>query len=358
MTTATPEPTVTACIAGDDMPWHSWTTPRIITTTMDQLSVRDLDGGLMLAHNGEVQGPATRRGLQELSWKVGFDAGFILDKLPRQIGSEVINHRIGAYRADKEVAVILEDNQFTAFLPSARQILPYAETAQTAYETMREAFGEVQIDHASVAGQGGMNLRLLTDLDQPITRRVGDSLQMGILVRQDYGETIDVSLYLRRLICLNGMTSNQTQFSWQNKFEGSREHQRTWLSSSIAEALGAYEGIVDRSRQMASTRFEGDPESALRERARAMGFPARHLPALFAAYAEEPGQSEWDLLNAVTRVATHAGLPNNLGPRLQTVAGDWARSFDVVTARMPRPLAVSVGARILEQINETPNDEE
>lgn len=349
MSNSTALPSSPSLVIDGNMPWAGWATPRIVPTMMQNLNAAvNGEGNLLIRNEGEVLGPATRRGLQQLSHKVGFDAGFVMEKLPAHLAAEVINHRIAADRADREVCLVVEGDRFTSFLPSVREVLAYSETAQLAHNVMTDLFGNVSVDYAN-AGEG-MSLRLLTDLEQPVTRKKGDVLQMGVQVRQDYGTSIEVDLYLRRLICLNGMTAAQTAFSWQNRFEGTRDHQQVWLSASIAEALGAYEQVVERSRMMATTRFEGDPESALRERARAMNFPMRHFPALLAAFQEEEGNSEWDLLNAMTRVATHAGLPNNLGNRMQAVAGEWSRNFDVVTARMPRPLAVAAGARIINEI--------
>lgn len=77
-----------------------------------------------------------------------------------------------------------------------------------------------------------------------------------------------------------------------------------------------------------------------------MGLPQRYWPALLAAFDEEPGDTEWDMLNAFTRLGTH----NNLGStsrNVQRAAGDWVGNFEMVTARLPRPMAQAVGAEIL-----------
>lgn len=331
-------------------PWNEWPTPRILTAGMDDLNVVASNGGLVLRNGQEEVARTSFRGLQQMSHKVGFDAKFIGQlTLPTQ--ALVINERLRSVaRADrKEVALVCNGDEFTNFLPSVREVLTYQETADVAFDTMTGVYGDLTIDHARLI-DGAMSLRLMTDVEQPVTRAVGDALQMGVEVRQDYGASWEVDLYIKRLSCLNGMSSWGQEFSWRNREQGTRDHQRLWLAEGIAEALGAYEEMVSRSRLMASTRFEGDPEAALRERARSMGLPRRHHAALFAAFAEEPGDTEWDLLNAFTRVGTHAGLPNGLGRRVQEAAGDWSREFDLVTARLPRPIANRVGATIIEQI--------
>jgi hypothetical protein len=337
----------------DLRPWSAWPTPEFHVTNLHSLRVREIDGELvMMMGDDTMLGRTGYEGLREMSKRVGFDTAFIAEKVPADLAAQIINHRIRATN-DTEVAVVAQNGNFTSFLPSAREMLTYAETAEEAMGIMTRTFGDgVAVDLAHLGGQG-MRVRLMTDLQQPVTRSVGDTLSMGIDVSQEYGDTTRVELHLRRLICLNGMTSSSSAFSWQNRNEYARgrDAQRMWLANGIAEALGAYDEIVNRSRTMAGTRFEGDPREALRERARAMRFPMRFIDGVYRAFDEEPGDTEWALANAFTRIATHGALPGSLGRRVQGTIGEWTQGFDLVTARMPRPVAERVGAQIIEQID-------
>lgn len=336
------------------MPWAEWPNPQIMPCALRGLVMLHEDGSLVLyAGRGDERiGPATEGGLHELSRKVDFPSEFVT-KLPLELRASVINDRIQAAR-ECEVAAVLEDGRFSALLPSVRETLTYRETAELAYDTLRSVVPEISVDHASASGRG-MQLRLLTSIERPVTRRVGDILAAGVAVRQDYGLTTEISLYARRLVCLNGMTANRTEFSWTRRSEGSAEHQRLWLRDSVLAALGAFGQLVDRSRQMATTTVDGEPEQALLERARAMGLPRRHFAALIDAWRAEKDPSEWGLMNAITRLATHSALPGSLGARMQEAAGTWAHNFDIVECRLPRPVAERCGARDIRTVDGEPN---
>ena len=338
------------------LPWSEWENPHFTVAKLGDVSVRahasrsGVDENLSLVHEGEVVAEVTLEGLRQLGHKLSPCPADFLMTLPLNLRATVLNQRISAH-ADREVAFVVQDNRFTNLLPTAREVLTYRETAEAAYGYMADLYGsDLEVERADV-GADGMSVRLLTGLTQPITRKRGDVLALGLDVQQNYGTTTEVNLYLRRLICLNGMTTMQRAFSWRQQGAGSPEVQRIWLAEGIAEALGAYEEMVSRSQLMAETRFEGSPEDALRERARSMGLPQRHFDDLMQAYNAEPGETEWDLFNAFTRLGTHTALPNGLGQRVQSAAGDWAHTFDLVTARLPRPIANRVGASIIEAID-------
>lgn len=329
-----------------DAPWANWSTPEVRPVSLSELTVHLGDNGFTLYEGDEVIADATHRGLQEMSRLVGFDTDFVTSKLPGGLAADVINHRIAASK-DKTVAVITEDGRFTSLVPSVRELLTYSETAQEVYDLMNGVYGDIHIDFAGQTDRG-MHLRLMTDIQQRISPATGDVMGMGIDVRQDYGETTNIRLYLRRLVCLNGLSAQEQAFSWQNRLEGGRDYQRLFLADGIARALGAYDNIVDRSRVMAQTPFEGTPEEALRLRATAMNFPLRNIGDVIQAFEMEPGETEWHLLNAFTRVGTHSALPGQLGQRTLQAAGEWANNFDIVTCRMPRPMAVKAGAQIVD----------
>lgn len=334
------------------LPWEEWTEPQFVPADLGGLRVRPEGSDLVLyagAQEGfdgaERLGAATPSGLHDFAHALDFPVDFV-NKLPLDLRASVINSRVEAAR-EREVSPVLEDGRWTAFVRGARQILPYRETAQLTWDTVREIVGDqLTIDHAGI-GTRGLTLTLLTGVERPITRRVGDILSAGIQVRQDYGGSHEVSLFTRRLICLNGMTGGHNEWHWSRPSESSAEHQRLWLREGVVAALGSFQGLVDRAREMAETPVEGEPEEALIERARALGVPRRHHSALLDAWRQEEDASEWGMVNALTRMATHNGLPGDLGRRLQRTAGEWTGNFDIVTARLPLPVAQRVGARII-----------
>lgn len=330
------------------LPWLEWPNPEFLPAALVGLQMQAEGNDLILfAGEGEERiGLATDQAIADLGGHVIFPNEFV-SRLPIDLRAQVINARIQAAR-DHEVVAVRENGRFSAFIPSNREMLTYRETAELSWETLTAVVGDsLTIERATVGGGSGMNLQLMTQLERPITRRLGDALSAGIQVRQDYGHSPEISLYIKRLVCLNGMTANRTEFSWARRAESSREHQQLWLRDGIAAALTNFQQIVDRSRTMAQTAVEGDPEEALLERARAMGVPRRHFGTLREAWRVEEDRSEWGMVNAITRMATHTALPGDLGRRLQDAAGSWATNFDIVDCRLPRPVAERVGAHII-----------
>jgi hypothetical protein len=142
------------------------------------------------------------------------------------------------------------------------------------------------------------------------------------------------------------MTASKQEFSWKSRSVGDAESQLNWMMIAMVDAIEAFDRLVGQSHKMLETRIEGDAEQALRERARAMRVPARYDDRLIDSFRQEPGATEWHLLNAFTRMATHANLPLDAARLIMDASGQWIDGFDLVSARLPRPVAMRIGARI------------
>jgi len=333
------------------LPWREWSAPRFHEISLGDLRVTCEDDKLVLKDlsANDVIGEASDATLWTISDEVDMPFNFI-SKLPKSMRVDIFNNRIEAAR-DREVMLVVDPSdelpQVSSFIRRNLGILSYQETCEIAYETLGLTLPEEPtVDHAFV-GARGMTLRLLTPLEMPVTRKVGDTLGMGIEINQFYGTTTDVSLFMRRLICLNGMTRDAQTFQWRRAAESTPEFQRMWLRESIVNSMSNYEQTVERAQMMAVTRLEGDPREALMARARAAGIPARHHESLWTAFQAEPEPTEWGIANAMTRLATHTALPGQLNRRMRAIAGEWTGAFDLCTARLPRPVAEHIGAEIV-----------
>ena len=111
-----------------------------------------------------------------------------------------------------------------------------------------------------------------------------------------------------------------------------------------------FDNLVSKARAMAADEFVGDAHEILTNRARTLGVPIGLVPGVLAAFDEEPGGTEWDLMNAVTRFATH---DDRVSPRqkeaFQETSGHWVDEYDRVTAKLPRRMASRIGASIIEE---------
>ena len=346
-----PKPSVSPRIVRsiNDRPWADWSAPDTATASLHSFRIRPSGDRLAIStSDGNILGFVADTALDELGKRVTFPAEFI-QKLSPTLAAQVVNERIQAEK-DMEMTAVIQDGEWTNLLPAWRGILPTRRTADIAYDTLKEHYPEIEIEQA-VYKTGSMLLKLLTPVVYPVTPAVGDTLRMGIDVAQQYGGTIAVQLYVKRLVCLNGMTANERAFSWRKRTgdAGSVEEQAEWVKEGVLHAVGSYTALVEKAQTMAQTHFEGDYTEILRERASAMRLPMRHLPALINAFEAEVGNTEWNLVNAFSRLATHGGLPGDLSRALQYSSGEWLREFSLVNARLPRPIAERVGARIINE---------
>jgi hypothetical protein len=195
------------------------------------------------------------------------------------------------------------------------------------------------------------SLRFFVPLEEPITRSVGDVLRLGFDVWQMYGKPMTVSLHARRLVCLNGMTADRQVFSWRSRDQRDQDSQREWLEEALSRTRDSFSRMVAGARRMAATPLTADPHTLLLSAARAMHLPRRYENDLVEAFAAEPGDTYWHLQNAITRLASHQGLPANLQASVWESAGSWTRDFRMCRAELPLPTALSVGARILPDDN-------
>lgn len=332
------------------LPWAAWPAPDTFPAKLKDLSVRNEAGRLILVgEQGDAIAPVNANGMQQLGWNAVFPVEFVnrFNDAP-DLQAQIINHRIqNGDRAEKQYTVVVENGEFANFFPGWRGVAPFQQVAQTAFNALRDVYGTgVELDDCR-QGNGKMALRLLTNLQEPVTRKTGDVLQMGIQIDQDYGQQINLALYVRRLVCLNGMTAEAQEFKWKTRSEGSVEHQLAWVTTGIGAVVGAFNGIVERARLMADTPVNGDARNILQEHARAMRFPSRYFGRLVDAFEQEPEMTQWGILNAFTRVATHS-LSGETQRTFQASAGGWTQEFDLVNARLPRPVAVRLGAEIVE----------
>jgi hypothetical protein len=341
-----------------EMPWASWPTPVSVTGDIKSaFAIADGNTVTIALANGEGQEPTllgipTSGALKQMGLYAGFPVDFV-EKLTADLRAPVISNRLRhAEYHDFNFIRDEQNNRLTNLMPSWRQPLPYASAAQFVYNRLCDAHTNVEVDEAECSG-GTMSARFTTNLEKPITPKLGDTLKFGIQLNHDYGKTIEINVYAQRLVCLNGMTSSRKQFKWSHRTMGTPENQLSFLDDGIGQCAAAFNQMVDRSKTMSETTFEGDAHDVLQERAKALGISPRLNHRIFAAFDEEPGDSEWHIVNAFTRVATHDLSINERQRRqLMMVAGEYTRQFEMVDAHLPAFLAQKIGAAVFNRNEE------
>ncbi len=335
-----------------NMPWFSWPDPDAFATPVSSLTVRPLgpdaspeDPLILVGESGEDLGEmGSATAFRQLGWFATFPTDFV-NKLAPATKVLVVNERLR--QCPREVSVVIENERIANIVHGGRGIPPYREVAQTTYDTLKSVYGEKVDILETRQGDGEMNLRFVTGVEKPVTRKKGDILQMGVQVHQDYGHDLSLALYVNRLICTNGMTAENQEFTWRVRGEISIEHQLAWLATGVSKVVGAFDQIVAHAKQMAEIPVNGENIPAILERyARSMKFPVRYLGRVIEAYNQEPDPTQWGILNAFTRVATH-GLSGALQQNILAATGTWTQEFDMVDVRLPRPVATSLGAELI-----------
>lgn len=347
------------------VPWHDWPEQSSARIRLDGLRVTVVEDKLAVATlDGEELGEASVGFLREVSTRAGFPTDFVTD-LPLDLQARVVESRL--QRVDKPFTLTSETRKVltteglvldpagrkvvTNACPGWRGIVSQTDVCQTVYDLLSSVFGDtVQVRHA-VRGDGEVRLRIMTGFGEEVTRtdrKVGDFMGLGVDVHHRPGFRLAVTMFVEVLRCENGMKSAEECFSWKSQEVGRPEDQLAWLTVGVANVVSAFDGFVAKSRLMLDTEVGGDPTAALLERAKAMRIPSRFHDRLRASFDTFPGATEWHMLNAITHLATHGGLPPQQSEALQVAGGRWTEGFDMVNARLPRPIAVAAGATIVE----------
>ena len=323
--------------------------PNMIDSPTSDEPDRKIMSGLRLTAKDEDLGIFDKEALRELGRMVGFKVDFV-DKLSGDpfLASGIVNHMIGQYRP--QLMMFAGDGERVRDVcPGWRETTSHAEVCQQVWNTMTSMNDTAVLKTCRIASDGHLEMIVTVDLGNgQVTPKAGDYLKAGVRVTHRYGTEINVGLYVERLICENGLTSSTTNYSWTARGAGTSQSQLDHLVAQIGVCMGKFEALTENAKKMAEAKVAGDVEQILKERMRQMAIPARYYKEVLEMFQMEPGDTEWDMLNAITRFATHyGGLSRNLREALMEGSGLWVRDFDIVSARLPRSIASRVGAEIL-----------
>jgi len=337
-------------------PWSSSLVPvSIACSTSDTRFAPSADGKNIVVDvpNTDKKPILTEDAMKNLSNIIGVPNS-VFGKISNGLGSQVLNEISASINKEIQFTGRPETDdtppQIYGVSPGWRETCSHSEIAEIAWRQVSKLDKSTVVDYY-VENGSMMTMRLGTSIQQTVTDKVGDVLGFGINIEHVYGRHIDVSMFLKRLVCLNGMIREVSDYKWNNKGSGDVADQLDYVIASINDSFGLFEAVSRKAIEMAATNVNGEPREALIQRVRAMGIPNRYIPDIMNAFEAEPGNTEWHMLNAVTRFATHT-LPD-IDPHLQrkvwAASGSWTSQFDMVTARLPRPIAERIGAAMIEE---------
>lgn len=340
-----------------DLPWHQWEPLSVRPADLALLKMETLDGQLVAKLPDLPPYRVAPSFLEGLGGETTFPPSFV-EKLSPATQAAVINERLAA-TPPRLMSLVMNGESCVRFLPGDRAVLSAPLVADRIYDRLNDLYGGVMIDEAR-ANNGEHWLRFTTPYTKTLTGEVveiergrheflkEEVLSMGVQVRHEFRDGLSVELHVKRLLCYNSATSNVHSYSWRVKEDRSEAAQLYWLDDVIAGLPAEFDRFLAHGQQMQAEKFEGHSRTALQAAAKSMHLPKRLLPGLFAAFDQEPGDTHWHLFNAITRMGTHGELAPGIARELCRTAGEWAATFDMVNARLPRALANNVGAQILE----------
>jgi hypothetical protein len=331
------------------MPWSAWTDPDVgAPIPMSALFVTPERQVVDLLSQNRFN----INSLQPLAEHVSFPTSFV-ERLTPTTQALVMNDVLGGI--NREVRLLTDGNQLIDVVPAGRAIISRRAMAETAFAAARVVNQGVEVTEAITRFEMARVTFMTPEAEaRPVTSRRGDVLRIGVRIELCRGGHLEVSQLLVRLICTNGMTALKRGFSFRRPAETSPEHQAAWLSDMVNQALSQADGVVERARRMAGVSVGSNINEILYARLRALGVPRRLWGRIAVAWLEEEDPTEWGLLNALTRFATHdADLSETIRQRFQELGGSWVAEFDLVTAELPTAVARRIGARVLGPIETT-----
>jgi hypothetical protein len=339
------------------LPWNDWEALEVQPVDLALLRLRCLDNQLVLELPGAAPYRVAPSFLEGLGGETTFPPEFV-GKLSPGLQAQILNERLDQ-TPPRMMSVVMSGETCVRFLPGDRAVLAAPAVADRIYDRLLARYGGVEIDEAK-AYNGEHWLRLTTPFKKTLTGEVvtvergrhemlkDDVLALGVQVRHEFREGLQVELHVKRLLCYSSVTMAAYRYSWRLKEDRGEAAQLAWLDDVLEQLPDEFDRFLAGGRLMQAEKFEGHPRTALQAAAKAMKLPKRLLPGLFAAFDQEPGDNHYMVFNAITRMATHGdNLSLALRRELSRTAGEWATSFEMVNCRLPRPLAAAAGAQIL-----------
>lgn len=329
---------------------NDWPVTSTAIMKTNELVITGDNDGYMCIENNRIS-PSC---MMDISKMIGYPHTFVMS-MPMNIRLQIIAECIERFRndRDRQVQFVARGKRIVSFCNGRRPILNDIDILAQCFEFLYDAFGDrIKIDHIDIGDE--LLVRFVTPFAGRVTPAEGDVLQAYVEVRYSFSGGLSVSLFVKRLICTNGMTANEKLFSWRSG-DISQSEQLEWLAVTCGEVLGTFPDLIERAKIMSSTlvRQGADVDvmrTALMARLTAMEIPRKYHETVYNNWLEEPGNTEWDMLNAVTRAGTHSpDIPDNVKSTLCRSGGQWVASFNFTNARLSLPLAKSIGAEILDE---------
>lgn len=284
---------------------------RDVVVNTRELAMAPNDGALMVG--GSERYNLREHAFGQIASKLQIPAPY-LRRCDPELRSRNVNRWLR--EEDRDVLLRLEGGEVRAVLSgSYRQInhldiLGWLESRMGADTQVRYELNEAYLD-LQVIGEAETGL--------PNARR--DSLHRGLHLRNsEVGlARVNISALVYRTICLNGLVMGSGRWAYQRRHVGKAE-----IADQVREA---FDRAIELSGQ-AATAFAGtrgiqvnEPEKALERVITRYELVEEEGAAVNRAYQVEPGQTLYNVINALTRAGNDNALALESRHKLQTLGG-------------------------------------
>lgn len=284
---------------------------RDVVVNTRELAMAPSDGALMVG--GSERYSLREHAFGQIATKLQIPAHY-LRRCEPDLRARNVNRWLR--EADRDVLLRLEGGEVRAVLSGSYRVINHLDIIGW-LESRLSANTPVRYELT----EGYLDLQVVGDHESGLPRARRDALHRGLHLRNsEVGlARVNISALVFRTICLNGLVMGTGRWTYQRRHVGKAE-----IADQVREA---FDRAIDLSGQ-AATAFAGtrgiqvaEPEMALDRIATRYELAAEEHEATKRAYAVEPGNSLYDVINALTRAGNDTALGIDSRHKLQSLGG-------------------------------------
>lgn len=161
------------------------------------------------------------------------------------------------------------------------------------------------------------------------TVREGDILNAGVQIQNSLTgrHPLEVVGYINRLVCSNGLVAPKTVVRWSRRGNNVSEV-RDWVRAAVGDAYSKVDEEFVRIKGLQGMSIKGVSAEVLNTLFKTYGISAKLGQEIMSKLIEDGGSTLYDVLNAITFVASHSDSVQDVyaSRRLMAVGGDLAEN--------------------------------
>ncbi len=284
---------------------------RDIVVNTREVAMAPVDGALMVGGNERYE--LREHAFGQIAAKLQIPAHY-LRRCDPELRSRNVNRWLRD--ADRDVMLRLEGSEVRAVLSGSYRVINHVDILGWLESRLGE---ETPVRYELTDGY--LDLQVIGRSEDGLSNARKDVLHRGLHLRNsEVGlARVNISALVYRTICLNGLVMGAGRWAYQRRHVGKAE-----IADQVREA---FDRALDLSGQ-AATAFAGtrgiqvaEPEKALDRIVGRYELGEDEGVAIRSAYQQEPGQTLYNVINALTRAGNDNALALESRHKLQTLGG-------------------------------------